>query len=184
MTDFKDRQNLEIFRWEEFFEPFTILQFVCLGPGELDSGLKNEMFTILSAAAGCRHCQAHGGYMLNKALDKPVERIQALWNFDRSDQFTEAEKAAYRFALAAGSCPNAVTADHHADLRAHYNDQQIREMMAVVGMSGFLNRYSESVAVVTDHGAANWAAENLTPVGWSIGKHAGTDEERRPELGL
>jgi hypothetical protein len=74
--------------------------------------------------------------------------------------------------------------EHHTDLRTHYNDQQIREMMAVVGMSGFLNRYSESVAVVTDNGAANWATENLTPIGWAIGKHSGTDEEQRPELGL
>jgi hypothetical protein len=71
------------------------------------------MFTILSAAAGCRHSQAYGGCMLNKALDKPVKRIQALWDFERSDMFTEAQKAAYRFALAAGSCPNAVTAEHH-----------------------------------------------------------------------
>jgi hypothetical protein len=57
-------------------------------------------------------------------------------------------------------------------------------MIAVVGMSGFLNRYSESVAVVTDNGAANWATENLMPMGWTIGKRRDTDEERRLELGL
>jgi alkylhydroperoxidase family enzyme len=182
--EFSERNKLELFHWEAFFEPFNALQMVCVGPGELDASLKNEMFTILSAAAGCRHCQAHGGYMLNRIFEKPVDRIQSLWTFEQSDAFSEAEKAAYRFAMAAGSCPNAVTAEHHAELRKHYSEQQIREMMAVVAFSGFMNRYSESVAVVTDNAAANWAKVNLAPVGWSIGKHSGTDEERRPDLGF
>jgi len=133
---------------------------------------------LLSLASGCRHCQAHGGYGLHLA-GVPAERIQALWDFERSDQFSEAERAVYYFALAAGASPNAVTPNHYAALRLHYADQQITELLGVVAVSGFLNRYSDTLAVVTDQESVDWAASVLGPVGWSQGKLTGSEEERR-----
>ncbi len=179
---YQSRNEYELFHWPEFSEPFNALQMVVMMPGEVEGQLKSELFLIASAASGCRHCQAHGGYALNRMLGLSVERIQALWTFEASDLFNDAERAAYRFALAAGSSPNAVTPAHHAALRAHYSVQQIREILAIIAMSGFLNRYSDSLAVVTDATAADWAAVNLAPVGWSLGKHAGAPSERREDL--
>lgn len=175
---FKDRNKLEIFNWPALVEHFWPLSQLCMGEGALSKKAKWEAFTILSSASGCRHCQAHGGYGLHLA-GVPTERIQALWDFEHSPLFSAADKAILRFALAAGSCPNAVTPDHHAALREYFSDQQITELLAVVGISGFLNRYSDSLAVVTDQESLDWATVFLAPVGWTPGKHQGTVEEQR-----
>lgn len=174
-----DRQKLEIFNWPELARALGPVGKLCLSEGALSRSLKAEAFTILSLASGCRHCQAHGGYMLH--LDgASSERIQALWDFERSDLFTAAERAVLSFALAAGSSPNAVTPEHFAALREHYLDRQITELLAVVAISGFLNRYSDTLSVVTDQESVDWATQILGPVGWTPGKHVGASEEQRP----
>ncbi|MDO7837200.1 hypothetical protein Q4610_19325 [Sphingobium sp. HBC34] len=173
-----DRHKLEIFNWPELMQHFGPLAQLCLGSGELSRQLKQEAFMLLSLASGCRHCQAHGGYGLHLE-GAPVERIQALWDFERSDQFSDAERAVYYFALAAGSSPNAATPDHYAELREYYSDSQITELLGVVAMSGFLNRYSDTLAVVTDQESVDWALQTLGPVGWTQGKHMGAAVEQR-----
>ncbi|MGE0113605.1 MAG: carboxymuconolactone decarboxylase family protein [Steroidobacteraceae bacterium] len=174
-----DRHKLEIFNWPELMQSFGPLTQLCFGAGELPRTLKGEAFTLLSLASGCRHCQAHAGYGLH-LQGASTERIQALWDFERSSLFNEAERAVYYFALAAGSSPNAVTPEHFAALRRHFTDRQITELLAVVAISGFLNRYSDTLAVVTDQESVDWASEFLGPVGWSTGKHIGDQSEQRP----
>lgn len=178
-TQFTDRNRLEIFNWPELSAAFGPLARLCLGEGRLPRQIKQEAFMLLSLASGCRHCQAHGGYGLHQA-GVPAERIQALWDFERSDLFTSRERAVYYFALAAGSAPSAVTPEHHAALRKQFSDEEIMELLAVVAISGFLNRYSDALAVVTDQVSVDWASEFLGPVGWSPGKHLGADVEQRP----
>ena len=173
-----DRHKLEIFNWPAMMQHFGPLAQLCLGGGELSRQLKQEAFMLLSLASGCRHCQAHGGYGLHQA-GVSAERIQALWDFERSEQFSTAERAIYNFALAAGASPNAVTSEHYAELRKHYTDPQITELLGVVAMSGFLNRYSDTLAVVTDQESVDWASQVLGPVGWSQGKHVGSAVEQR-----
>lgn len=173
-----DRHKLEIFNSPDLMQHFGPLVQKCLGGGDVSRQLKQEAFMLLSLASGCRHCQAHGGYGLHMAGVSP-ERIQALWNFERSDEFSEAERAVYNFALAAGAQPNATTSAHFEALRSHYSDAQITELLAVVAISGFLNRYSDTLAVVTDQESVDWATEVLGPVGWSKGKHIGAAEEQR-----
>lgn len=173
-----DRHKLEIFNWPALMKHFGPMAQLCLGGGELSRQLKQEAFMLLSLASGCRHCQAHGGYGLHLA-GVSTKRIQALWDFERSDQFSDGERAVYYFALAAGASPNLVTPDHYAALRLHYSDQQITELLGVVAMSGFLNRYSDTLAVVTDQESVDWASSVLGPVGWSQGKHTGSGDEQR-----
>ncbi|MFT5531421.1 MAG: alkylhydroperoxidase family enzyme [Candidatus Poriferisodalaceae bacterium] len=96
-------------------------------------------FTMLSLSAGCRHCQAHGAYGLAKA-GVPIEKIQGLWNFATSDLFDDRECAALSFAAAASTSPSAVTAEHHAALRSNFSDEEVRSLLAVVSVAGFMNR--------------------------------------------
>ena len=137
--------------------------------------LKREVFTIASIAAGCTHCQAHGGYSLHEeGVDGA--RVQALWAFERSPLMSDAERVAFRFARDASLTPNATTADHHAALRQHYSDAEIAEMLAVISLAGWLNRWNDSLATVTDEKSASWAEEHLAPVGWERGRHAPSPE--------
>jgi hypothetical protein len=52
-------------------------------------------------------------------------------------------------------------------------------LLGVVALSGMLNRYSDTLAVVTDQESVDWAREFIAPVGWELGKHAGAKSEQR-----
>ena len=108
-----------------------------------------------------------------------VEKIQALWAFESSEHFDDRERAALRFAVAASTVPNSVSAEHHAGLRAHFDDAEARTLIGVVSLAAFMNRYNDSLATVTDTESVDWAEANLTGVGWSIGKHVGAAHEQR-----
>jgi len=177
MTDYQDRQRWDLDAWPEMYTTLKELQArIFLSPPGIV--LNMMVFTVSSQASGCRHCQAHGAYALN-GLDLDLDKIQALWNFDRSALFDDRERAALRFALAAGQSPSAVGADHHADLRTHFNDEEARTLLGVVALGGFMNRYNDALATVTDAESADWAAVHLQPVGWDLGKHVGEAHEQR-----
>ncbi len=46
-------------------------------------------------------------------------KVVALWDYETSPLFSDAERAALRFAQAAGCVPNAVTDENYAELRIH-----------------------------------------------------------------
>lgn len=177
MTAFENRQNWDLPAWPEMYAKVGELRAMIFS-AEPGRALNLMVFTVASSAAGCRHCQAHGAYGLNR-VGLSLEKIQALWNFESSELFDDRERAALRFALAAGAAPNRVDAEHHAGLRAHFDDVEVRTLMSVVAMSGFMNRYNDSLATVTDAESSDWAAVNLADVGWDIGKHVGAGHEQR-----
>ena len=62
---------------------------------------------LTSANTGCRYCQAHTILAANR-YGGTDERLDKIWDFRSSDLYTDAEKIAFEFALAASSVPNAV----------------------------------------------------------------------------
>ncbi|MFT5201145.1 MAG: alkylhydroperoxidase family enzyme [Candidatus Aldehydirespiratoraceae bacterium] len=177
MTDYADRQNWDLDSWPEMYDSLKQLQaLVFLSPPGIE--LNMMVFTVASLSAGCRHCQAHGSYGLDK-MGVPLEKIRALWSFQTSDLFDDRERAALNFAVAAGSVPSAVDASHHEALRANFSDEEARSLFATVAVGGFMNRYNDALASVTDQESIDWAQENLGPLGWDIGRHAGASHEQR-----
>lgn len=178
-ADYQDRQNLEIFRWPELMQPFqSLVELVMVSETNLSRQLRSELFTMASIAGGCQHCQAHGAYTL-KLMGIDPERIRDIWTFEKSTEFSAAEKAALRLARDGAFVPNLVEPGHFADLRSHYSDQQIVEMLAVISLAGWYNRWNNSIATVTDSESVEWAGANLKSVGWELGKHAGAAHEQR-----
>jgi len=177
MAEYANRQNWDLEAWPEMYGKLKELQLmIFLSPPGLE--LNMMTFTISSLAAGCRHCQAHGAFGLDKA-GLAIEKIQALWSFETSDLFSDRERAALQLGLAAGAAPSAVTAEHHEALRAHFDDAEARTLIAVTALAGFMNRYNDTLATVTDAESRDWAQTHLSGLGWSIGKHVGSTEEQR-----
>ena len=176
-TTFTDREQWDLEAWPEMYEKVGDLMAMIFF-SEPGIELNLMVFTMASQAAGCRHCQAHGAYGLD-GLGTSLDKITALWSFETSDLFDDRERAALRFGLAGGSVPNAVTPEHHAGLRRHFNDTEVRTLLGVIGLSGFMNRFNDSLATVTDTASSEWAATHLGPLGWDLGKHAGAEHERR-----
>lgn len=176
---FEERQSLEFFTWPELKDTFSqLVELVMVAPNGTPKQLRAELFTMASQAAGCQHCQAHGGYTLNLMGVDP-DRIRDIWTFEQSDTFTDAEKAALRLARDGASVPNHVAPEHFQELRQFYSDRQIVEMLSVISLAGWYNRWNGSIATVTDQESVDWAQENLTQIGWDLGKHAGEVSEQR-----
>lgn len=175
--DYKNRQNWDLDAWPDMYNKLKELQaMIFLSPPGIELNLMT--FTVSSLAAGCRHCQAHGAFGLDK-VGVPLEKIQALWSFETSDLFTERERAALRFGLAGGSSPNGVEASHHAAIREHFTDEEARCLISVIALGGFMNRYNDTLATVTDAESRDWAQTHLGGLGWHIGKHVGESHEQR-----
>lgn len=153
---------------------FVALSNAVMGPqGTVPQELKHLVSHIASKAAGCRYCQAHTIYVSSRN-DVAEARLEALWEYRTSPLFSAAEKSALDFALAAASSPNGVTDSLYAALREHWDEGQIVEIMAVVAMFGFLNRWNDSLATPLEGAAANRAGELIGELGWEIGKHKGS----------
>ncbi len=175
--DFENRQNWDLDAWPEMYGKLKELQgMIFLSPPGIELNLM--VFTVASLAAGCRHCQAHGAFGLDR-VGLQIEKIQALWDFENSPLFTARERAALRLGLAGGASPNAVEPEHHSELREHFSDEEARVLIAVVALGGFMNRYNDTLSTVTDQESRDWAESHLGGMGWAIGKHVGAAHEQR-----
>ena len=175
---YKNRQNFEMENWPELRESMNNIFKLIFPSREVSGELKQFVFTAASLASGCRHCQSHGSYHLHK-IGVPDEKIQAMWTYQTSSLFSEAERAALDLAFAAGVAPNAVEPENYTELRKHYTDDQIIELLAVIAIGGVLNRWNDTIATVTDQESIDYANKTLRPVGWEPGKHTGAPEEQR-----
>src|ERR671937_1847011 len=138
--------------------------------GAVPVGLKALVAIVASTAVGCRYCQAHEAVDA-KMRGVPEEKIEAIWDFERSPLFSEAERSALRFARDASLVPNEVTAAHFEDLRRHWDDGEIVEILAVIGLFGFLNRWNDSMATDLEDVPAAFANRTIGQHGWDAGKH-------------
>jgi uncharacterized peroxidase-related enzyme len=139
--------------------------------GEVELGFRRLVGHVASHAAGCIYCEAHS--LLGAAnFGVPEDKLRAIRDYAHSPLYSEAERAALDFAAAAASQPNAVTDELFERLRSHWSEGEIVELLAVVGMYGFLSRWNDSMATVLEPIPTSVAQRVLGRQGWSPGKHA------------
>lgn len=150
---------------------FMGLSAAILGPGaSLDPVLRQMIAHISSAAAGCAYCQAHTAHGAeHRGAD--AAKLDALWDYETSDLFNDAEKAALDLALAAGSVPNQSTDAHFEALQPHFSENEIVEIVAVISLFGFLNRWNDTLATTLEDSPLAFAEAHLAPKGWVGDKH-------------
>lgn len=156
--------------WPELLQSFGGFAGGIMDGGELDAGLKRLIAFVVSNAAGCRYCQAHTSHSA-ELNGISTEKIQAAFEFETSPLFNDAEKAALRVALHAGMVPNAVEPEHMDALKEHYSDKQCVEVVAIISLFGFLNRWNDTMATTLEDKAKVFASETIADGGWVVGKH-------------
>jgi len=127
-------------------------------PSKIEAGLKRLIGHVISTAAGCIYCQvhtAHGAH--NQGVDDA--KIKAVWEYETSDLFTDRERAALRVAQGAGQTPNMVTDTEFADLKTYFDDNEIVEIVSVIAMFGFLNRWNATLATELESTPLNFAKQ-------------------------
>ena len=135
---------------------------------------------MASRSSGCQYCVAHTGESAHHA-NVGDAKLAAISEYETSPLFTEAERAALRFAHCAGSVPNAVTDEDFAALRKHYSDEEIVELVAVIAYFGFLNRWNDTLATELEPSPLGFAEKTLSQTGWKAGKHARNSRPRAAE---
>ena len=138
--------------------------------GTVSLALKSCICEVGSYVTGCLYCQAH---FANNAARAGVaeDKLKDVWNFEQSEHFTEGERAALRFTVAASQVPNAVTDGHFDELAKHFDDDQIVEILATVCYVGFLNRWNDSLATTLEDLPTEAGHAYLAEAGWDAGKH-------------
>ncbi|MEP0203634.1 MAG: carboxymuconolactone decarboxylase family protein [Halioglobus sp.] len=170
LMGFLPTSMLTMAHWPELTQALGGLGATVLRSGELDGGLKQMIAFAVSNAAGCRYCQAHTANAAQKD-NVSAEKIQAIFEFENSDLFSDQEKAALRVAVHAGMVPNAVEAEHMSELLEHFSEKQAVEVVAVISMFGFLNRWNDTMATTLESSPKSFAADQLASHGWVAGKH-------------
>jgi hypothetical protein len=82
-------------------------------------------------------------------------------------------RAALRLARDGAVTPNAVEDQRFEELKAHYDAEEIVELVATIAMFGFLNRWNDTLATELEASPLAFAQQHLSGHGWSPGKHTG-----------
>ena len=110
----------------------------------LDYAFKTMMFWIVSRTNNCQYCLGHQEIKLAVAgLEE--DRVAALdsdWG-----QFTPAQQAAFAFARKLTFEPHRLSDSDIENLRQHYTDLQILEIVLSVSGNNSINRWKEGVGV-------------------------------------
>ena len=139
--------------------------------GQLTSEFKRLIAFVSSNTAGCRYCQAHT-IRAAERYGSSSERLENIWDFENQVCFNDAEKAALRFAKEASMVPVNMAESTEQQLHAHWSDDDIVEIMGVIALFGYLNRWNDVMATSLEDEANISGEELLTGVSWVPGKHA------------
>jgi uncharacterized peroxidase-related enzyme len=155
----------------EILRAFRTLADAVNGPtATIDRSLRSLVAQMASRAAGCAYCMAHTAHSAERS-GVSDEKEAALWDYETSPLFTAAERAALTVARGAAQVPNAVTDQDFAELKQHFTDAQIVEIVAVIALYGFYNRFNDTMATELEAQPLASGRRFLAEKGWTPGKH-------------
>lgn len=156
----------------EIAAAFTALNVAVMqDTGSVTPEFKRLLGYVSSFASGCLYCQAHM-ILASERFGASEDRLNAVFDFEGSDAFSDAEKAALAFAHSATEVPNGVTPEIGTRLKAHWPPEAIVEIMGVVALFGYLNRWNDSMgSALEDLPISRGEARLAEATGWTIGKH-------------
>lgn len=148
----------------------ALTRAVMAADGEVDLGFKRLLAHFASRAAGCQYCEAHS-LIAAKIHGIADEKVAAVWEYQSSDLYTDAERVALDYALAAGSVPNAVDEVLMNRMKEHWSESEIVEILGAICLYGFLNRWNDSMATDLEEAPKALGDDILAKGGWTGGKH-------------
>ncbi len=143
---------------------------VMANKGRVTSALKRMIAWVSSNTTGCRYCQAHA-IRAAERYGAEQEQLDNIWEYRTHPAFSEAERAALDFSLAASQVPNGVDENIQKRLHQHWNEGEIVEMLGVISLFGYLNRWNDSMGTSIEKDAVESGEKYLSKHGWTQGKH-------------
>jgi uncharacterized peroxidase-related enzyme len=146
---------------------------VMANEGRVTAALKRMIAWVSSNATGCRYCQAHA-IRAAERYGAAQEQLDNIWEYKTHAAFSEAERAALDFSLAASMLPNAVDSKIKEMLYKYWNEGEIVEMLGVISLFGYLNRWNDSMGTSLEEDAVDSGNKLLGKHGFEVGKHNGS----------
>ena len=153
---YRPNDVLSLCHWPELLQSLGGLVQTVLQTGEVDPTLKRLIGIISSRTQGCTYCTAHSSYGANQ-LGVEADKIAAVFEFETSPLFSAAERAALRVAWHGALQPSAVTDDDITALTPHFSQREIVEIVAVLSLYGFLNRWNSTLNTELEAAPADFA---------------------------
>tara|TARA_B110000003_G_scaffold272581_1_gene308732 strand:+ start:1256 stop:1846 length:591 start_codon:yes stop_codon:yes gene_type:complete len=143
---------------------------VMANQGNVTSALKRMIAWVSSNTSGCRYCQAHA-IRAAERYGAEQEQLDNIWEYKTHPAFSDAERVALDFSLAASQIPNKVDVEIKKRLYQYWDEGEIVEMLGVISLFGYLNRWNDSMGTSIEQGAIVSGNQYLERYGWEKGKH-------------
>jgi len=138
--------------------------------GRVTSDLKRLIGYLASLTAGCQYCQAHT-IRAAERYGASTDKLDHIWDYRSHPAFSNAERAALDFAVAASAVPNSVDDTISENLHRHWDEGEIVEILGVIALFGYLNRWNDSMGTSLETPAYGSGRQYLGEHGWTGGKH-------------
>ena len=132
----------------------------------IDIQTKQLIALASSLSSGCKYCQAHTSHGAERA-GMENEKIVDILNYVESTKYSDKEKAVLYLSFAAGKTPNQSTQKHFDNLREHFSKKEIIDIVSVISLFGFLNRWNDTMGTSLEDVPDNFVENKLKPLGWS-----------------
>jgi alkylhydroperoxidase family enzyme len=127
-----------------FMIPFLMTNAFAHGRGTLSDDTRLLAMQLVGEINQCSWCIDYGRSLTPKAL---LDKVQHLRQFATYNGFSDAERAALRYAYEATQTPVDVSDATFAALRQHYSEPQIVELTFAVAIENFFNRVNAPLGV-------------------------------------
>ena len=150
----------------ELLLAFSNLAMTIFQSEGIDMETKQLIALASSLSSGCKYCQAHTSHGAERAGTKE-EKIAEILNYTESKHYSEKERAVLNLAFASGRAPNESKSEHFSELKKYFSDGQIIDIVSVISMFGFLNRWNDTLGTKLEDVPKGFVEEKLKPLGWA-----------------
>ena len=149
----------------ELLKAFSNLAMTIFQSNSIDMQTKQLIALASSLSSGCKYCQAHTSHGAERAgADK--KKIAEILKYKESNSYSEEERAILDLAFASGRTPNESNEVHFQELKKYFSDDQIIDIVSVISMFGFLNRWNDTLGTKLENVPKGFVEEKLKPLGW------------------
>ena len=150
----------------ELLMAFSNLAMTIFQSEGIDMQTKQLIALATSLSSGCKYCQAHTSHGAERA-GADEKKIAEILNYQESDSYSEKDRAVLGLAFASGRSPNESSEEHFKELKKYFSDEQIIDIVSVISMFGFLNRWNDTFGTRLEDVPKSFVEEKLKPLGWS-----------------
>ena len=149
----------------ELLKAFSNLAMTIFQSNSIDMQTKQLIALASSLSSGCKYCQAHTSHGAERAgVDE--KKIAEILKYKESTSYSEEERAILDLAFASGRTPNESNEVHFQELKKYFSDDQIIDIVSVISMFGFLNRWNDTLGTKLENVPKGFVEEKLKPLGW------------------